>query len=251
MKKSPLLALLFAIAIPAMSTAAPHTLSPQQLTEGSLLGQVTSTPQLQREFATETSLLARASDGLGLSRADFAAVKQAVAEGHVRYVLVPRHLDGMAGQHGNVPFVDHDVVIPANVYGWEVDLKKPDGIVRVFVPNTCGNLSYLRVPKQYYVAAAPHHPHRVAAYHIAPVPLPTIAAVAPATPSPVPVAIATTAPLPVPSMAPVAAASHHVGWWPVLLVPLIFAFSGHGSSSSPAAPTPIHTICPTAITIRI
>jgi hypothetical protein len=248
MTKFPLLVLLLATAVPATSIAAPHTLSSRQLTEGSLLGQIRSTAQLQRAFHAQTPLLARASERLGLTHADFVAVRQAIELGHARYVVVPRHLDAMAGEHGGVPFVDRDVVIPANVHGWEVDLAKSDGTLRVFVPNACGNMSYLRVPKRYNVAAA---------HYAAPVPTPrtaqpVAAALPPAPPvTPTPAAIATSAPVAVGAPSPsTPAAAHHLGWLPLLVVPLIFALAGHGGgSTTSSAPAPIHTICPGAAII--
>jgi hypothetical protein len=250
MTKSILVSLLLVIALPLRSLAAPHVITSRQLTEGSLLGQITSTQQLQRAFSTHALLLAHAGGKLGLSRHDFAMVRQAIDSGHTMYVTVPQHLDGMAGAHGGVPFVVHDIIIPANVYGWEVDLRRPNGIVRVYIPNTCGNISVLRVPKRYYVAGAYHVPTPAPAFPAAP----RLAAQAPrSSPTPVPQAIATTAPVAVAAPPAAATASHHLGWLPFLLVPIIAGLAaGHGSSSSSTGPTPIHTICPTAgIRIRI
>lgn len=234
------LAFLIAVALPATSIAAPRVLSQRQLTEGALLGQIASTAQLQREFLANAPLLATASRRLGLTKADFDAVRRAVGTRHARYVLIPRHLDGTSGQVGGVPFIDRDIIIPANVYGWEVDIAKPEEIVRVFVLTPCGNISYLRVPK----------PFRVAAAHIVP-PVPTPEPTA----TPEPVAEVVPTPEPLITSAPVIASStHHLGWLPLLAIPLIFAFAGHGSSNSSPhhiiVPPPINTPCPTAIVIR-
>lgn len=229
-----------AVAVPATSLAAPRALSTRQLTEGALLGQIASTAQLQREFAANAPLLARASAQLGLTKADFAAVRLAIRTRRARYVLVPRHLDGTEGQYSGNTFIDRDIIIPAHIYGWEVDIQKPEETVRVFVLTPCGNISYLRVPK----------PFRVAAAHIAPpVPVPTPVP----TPSAEPVAVVAPATEPILTPAPVVAAvSHHFVWWPFLLVPIVFAFHGHSSSSPPRiiVPPPINTPCPTAIVIR-
>jgi len=154
----PLLAILIALAIPIQVMAAPQTLSYAQLTEGSLLGQIRSTAQLQQEFDAHSALIAQASEKLGLTHADFLAVRRAIELGQARYVTLPRHLDGMSGQHGGVAFIDRDVTIPAGVHGWEVDLPSDTGMLRVFVPNACGNVSYVKTRKRYRVAAARYAP---------------------------------------------------------------------------------------------
>jgi hypothetical protein len=255
MTKSLLLCLLLSLVLPVRSLAATHVISQRQLTEGSLLGQVVSSEQLQHAFAAKEPLLARAGRGLGLSHRDFLAVRSAIESGHTRYVEVPRRLNGMAGEHGGVPFVLHDVLIPSNVYGWEVDLSRPDGLIRVFIPNQCGNISVLRVPKRYYVASAYHVPASAPVLPAAPRFAARAAHVAP---SPRPQAIATTVPVAVAappassgSPVPTAGAHHHLGWLPFLLVPVIFAFAGHGGTSAAPSiaptPIPIHTICPGSI----
>jgi len=244
----PLLALLVAVAIPMQALAQPQTLSSAQLTEGSLLGQIQSTAQLQQAFDEHDALIAQASEDLGLTRQDFVAVRRAIALGQARYVTLPRHLDGMAGQYNGKPFIDRDVIIPAGVHGWEVDLPKADGMVRVFVPNACGNISYLRTKKRYRVAAVHYAP---------PVAAPVAAATAapPVVPmTPAPEAIATAVPVAVaaPAMPP-AAAKPHLAWLGLLLIPIIVGLSGHGGSTTPSVaptPAPIHTICPTAVIRR-
>lgn len=280
MSLRPLLAFLVALAVPIQAFAAPQTLSYAQLTEGSLLGPVQSTAQLQQEFAAHRALIAQATEELGLTHADFAAVRRAIDLGQARYVTLPRHLDGMSGQHNGKPFIDRDVIIPAGIHGWEVDLPKDAGMVRVFVPNACGNVSYVRTNKRYRVAAA----------HYAPVvAVPVSAAAASSVPpsdsapagAPMPEAIATAVPVAmVGPITPAAAAAPHLGWLGLLLVPIIVGLSGHGGASvsmpiagrppaplppgapvppgvpppRPPAPTPvpipIHTICPTAV-IRV
>jgi hypothetical protein len=246
MTKFSVFALLLALLLPTVCTAAPRTLSWNQLTEGSLLGQVRSTAELQRDFLTQKTLLASASSRLGLSRDDFDTLQREIELGHVRYVTVPRHLDGMAGANAGVPFVDRDIIIPAGVHGWEVDLQKRYVTIHVFLPNTCGNISILSGPRPYRVAAARY-------------PVPTPAPAAPQlafTPTPAPIvtptpsAVATAVPVAVASAMPAAAPSRHLGWLAALVVPLILGFSGGGHSGSASAPTPIHTICPTAA-IRI
>ncbi len=255
----PFLALLVALAIPIQVFAQPQTLSYAQLTEGSLLGQIQSTAQLQQEFDAHRALIAQATEDLGLTQADFVAVRRAIDLGQARYVTLPRHLDGMSGQYNGKPFIDRDVIIPAGVHGWEVDLPKNDGMVRVFVPNACGNVSYLRTKKRYRVAAA----------RFAPTGVTPIAAVTPAAAPPVvapfaPAPAAAATPVPVAMAGPIvppAAATPHLAWLGLLLVPIIIGLSGHGGASVstpiapkiappaplPPTPIPIHTICPTAV----
>src|SRR5579863_1604682 len=115
------LCLLLASAWPLNTQANPHVLSWASLSEDSLLGQVHSTAQLERAFVQDDTLLARAGDDIGLSRADYATVRSAVVRGRARYVTLPRHLDAMAGMHGGRTFADRDVIIPEGVHGWEVD----------------------------------------------------------------------------------------------------------------------------------
>jgi hypothetical protein len=242
-------ALLLAIALPMQVLGSTQSISSTQMTEGSLLGQIQSTAQLQRDFDAHSDLIAKATEDLGLSREDFLAVRRAIALGQARYVVVPRHLDGMAGQHNGRPFIDRNITIPAGIGGWEVDLPKPDGMVRVFVPNACGNISYLRTSKQFRVAAA----------HVVP-PI-DAAMVPPQTPAPAtlattaPEAIATTAPVALVPPATATAKSPHLGWLGALILPILVGLGGGGGSHSPGVsvaptPIPIHTICPT-VGIRI
>lgn len=237
-----LTALLVIAALPLSTLGSTYVISDRQLTEGSLIGPIASTPQLRREMTVHEALLVNATVRLGLTRSDFAAVRQEIDLGRARYVALPRHLDGMAGEHGGVPFVVRDVVIPAHVYGWEVDLQKPDGLVRVFVPNRCGNISYVFVPRRFRVAAA-SYPSPLPPPPVAPTPAPPLALATPA-PTAVPIAVA---------QAPVVAGHPHLGWLPFLALPLIFAFTGHHGTSNHLVPVPapVHTACPTLLTIRM
>lgn len=239
---------MLAVAVPATGFAQTRVIG--DLSQGALLGEIGSTAQLQNEFSQHGTLIAQASDRLGLSRTDYDEVREDVQDGLARYVELPRHLDGMAGEHGGVAFAVHNVEIPAHVYGWEVDLDRPGGVVRVFVPNTCGNISYVRVPKRRELAAlAPVHVAQATpAPIVPPPPVPTAAPVPPAAPQ--------AAPAPAP----------HTSLWPLLaLIPIAFVF--HGSASVPIGgapvppppssrgpqpfpihsipiPTPLPTICP-------
>lgn len=215
--------------------------------ERPLLGQIESTAQLQQDFASNETLIATAGEKLGLSASDMDAVHREVNRGNARYVTLPRHLDGMSGAKHGVAFAHHNVVIPPNVHGWEVDLAKPTGTLRVFIPNRCGNVSYL------------FEHHRVlAAAPIAFVPAPPESAPPVASPSYEPPAV----PSPVPLVAvapsvPVEPATHRAfGFLPWLALGLIgVALSGHGGGGGTVVPPvinqptpiPIHTICPSPV----
>ena len=222
----------------------PHQVS--DFTQGALLGRIVSTAQLQNDFATQYPIIAQAGQRIGLSPGDVATVRSQINAGQARYVELPRHLDAMAGERHGVAFSTRNVVIPAGVYGWEVDLHKPDGTLLVYIPNRCGNISYVRAPKRRELAAMPIErsqplmlpaaPEITAA--VPPVPLPTAQPVAFAI-APIP-AIAHTAP--------------HLAWLAAILVPLLpILFHGGGPSSptpprlSVPTPAPIHTICPPAV----
>lgn len=245
-----LVALLLSFALPTAVIAQPRVIG--DLSQGALLGQIQNTAQLQTDFSARHALLADANARLGLTAADFRAVQTAIAQGRARYVEIPRHLDGMAGQYEGHAFAVHNVVIPAHVYGWEVDVTHPYSIVRVFMPNRCGNLSYLRVPRR-VVASLPEWqplpapPRPVAQVLAAPesIPAPAVAPAPALTPAPVAhiaLAPATAAP----------AAVHHFALLPWLALGLIGIALMHGGGSTsptaptvPAAPLPIHTVCPT------
>jgi hypothetical protein len=236
------LALLLAVTVPCAATAQPREIG--DLTQGALLGEIVSTAQLQNDFEQHDALIAQATQRLGLTRADYEEVREDVRGGLARYVVLPRHLDGMAGERNGVAFAVRDVRIPAHVHGWEVDLDRPDGLVRVFVPNACGNISYVKVAKR----------RELARYRL-PVPSPaSAAAVAVITPPP-PTPVPEDTPVPAPATTQTPAPQRHHSLWPLLaLIPLAFLFHGSASTSMPinrpvyapppAPPTPLPTICP-------
>lgn len=256
-RTTPLLALLLAIAMPVSVIAQPRVIG--DLTQGALLGEIRDTAQLQDDFSKQHALLAQAGTRLGLSKADFGEVQDDIAHGRARYVEIPRRLDGMAGAHDGRAFAVHDVVIPPHVYGWEVDLERQDRLVRVFMPNRCGNMSYLIVPRRQILAAAmPYHLSTPAPKTVAPAAQPAAPVIAAeAAPTPQPVAFAPVAPV---TPAVVAPAAHHFALLPWLALGLIGVALMHGGGGSigtgpvPAAPVPtpapLHTICPTAAVHR-
>jgi len=216
-KIASLLVLVLAFALPLDALAATRYIG--DLTEGELLGPVSSSAQLQSDFEANGKLIAQASERLGLAPSEYHEVRDAVARGEARYVVLPRHLE-----HGGVAFAVHDIEIPAGVHGWEVDIARPDGTLRVFVPNACGNISYLLVPHRRILAAVP------------PMQIPTPGPVPLVAPAPqIPVASEPVAFIPPPVIVPAVAGG---GLWPLLaLIPLAF-IGGGGSIHVPIGPGP-------------
>ncbi len=146
--------------------------------------------------------------------------------------MIPRRLDAMSWSSGGHVYVVHDVLIPASTYGWEIDLQETDHIVALFVPARCGNLSLLRGPLP-AIAKAPVAPPRVAVEAAATAPpvqeAPAVSM--PATPAPTPA--------PYESVAASTPATHHLGWWPLLIVPIVaMLVSSHGASGHPSLSIP-------------
>lgn len=235
-----LLALVLCTAMPLPALAQPHVVA--ELGTAPLIGQVASTSQLQQDVRDQSALFAAAGSDLGLSPHEYAAFQQRIATGQLTYVTIPRHLDAMSWRAGTQVRVLHDVIIPANTKGWEVDLTEPGQTVALFIPNKCGNLSLVRRP-------AP----LVAGVTYVEKPLtPVVAEIAQA-----PVAVATPLPYANLGIAAPPAAKHHVSAWPLLLLlPVAAMLISHGSSppvsSSPIlpaapapGPTPPPAGCPT------
>jgi len=152
-RRSLLLAFTLIIAVPVAANGQTRYIG--DITQGSLIGPVTSSAQLQTDFVRNDALIAQASARLGLAPSEYRLVRDAIERGDARYVVLPRHLDGMSGERHGVAFAVHDIDIPAGVHGWEVDIERPTALVRVFVPNACGNISYLLVPHRALAAAPP------------------------------------------------------------------------------------------------
>lgn len=230
---APYLALLLTIALPSNALAESRVVS--NLSDGALLGQITDTATLQNDFKTQRPLLAQASEDLGLTPADFNEVANDIAQGRAKYVEIPRHLDGMAGQHNGHTFAVHDIVIPANVYGWEVDLQRPAQTVRVFIPNRCGNISYLTARKPHIVAPAPHHISAPVVAPVASVPAPAPTFAPEATPAPTAIPMTPAAPIVQAPTAPAstvaAPAAHHFAVLPWLALGVIGVILAHGAPS--------------------
>ncbi len=111
---------------------------------------------------------------IGLSPAEYQEFRKDLLDGHATYIVLPRHIDAMAGMHGHEVYALRNVDVPAGERGWQVTLN--DGTL-VYVPNKCGNLSMNRAR----VAATPHF-RAIAAYQVAkPAPLIPVPAPPPVT----------------------------------------------------------------------
>lgn len=248
-------ALLLAAAMPLPALAQPHVIA--QLGTAPLIGQISSTPELQTDVTRQSRLFQTAGTKLGLTPAEYAQFESRISSRQLAYVTIPRHLDAMSWSSGGRVYVLHDVVIPAKTKGWEIDLQEGHQIVALFIPARCGNLSVLRKPMPAIAKAAPAPRVAVEAAATAPpqseqTPAPEAmpAAVAlPAAPA------ATPAPY---QAAAVATPTHHARLWPLaLLIPVIaLLVSHHGGNAvppigtttltaPPSAPTPPPASCPT------
>lgn len=229
------LALVLCSALPLPALAQTHVIA--ELGTAPLIGQVASTQQLRTDVRSKRAIFAAAGEGLGLTPAEFVQFQERIERSDVTYVRIPRHLDAMSWRSAGRVHVLHDVVIPANTMGWEVDLAEGDHVLALFVPNKCGNLSLLRRPLPALAEARPPVVKGVSVTAPPPVQTAPVVAVAPpvqATPAPY-AALAT-------SNAPVTAARHMRAWPLLLLVPIVAMLASHGGSGpvsvSPLSPPP-------------
>ncbi len=252
-----ILALLLATSISAPALASTHVIA--ELGTAPLLGQVESTPDLQTDVTQNEALFARAGRKLGLSPTEYSALRERIGTKRLTYVTIPRHLDAMTWSQNGRVYVLHDVQIPSNTRGWEVDLHENGQILALFIPNKCGNLSLVRRPQPLIAQVPKVQPARVLAARYTPPPAPAAA----------PMAIATQAPAFVPEAAPQAAqafkpeiatpaavSAPHLGFLLPLLGAIAIGFlaGGHGGTSTPphigttSAPPPTPPVgpgCPT------
>ncbi|HEY8314941.1 MAG TPA: hypothetical protein VIG51_12340 [Candidatus Baltobacteraceae bacterium] len=254
-----LVALLLVTSLTSPAIAATHVIA--ELGNAPLLGQLDSASSLQTNVARNQVLFATAGRKLGLSKAEYAQLRDRIDSSRLAYVTIPRHLDAMTWSNAGRVYVVRDVRIPANTRGWEVDLRENGQIVALFIPQKCGNLSLVRRPapalarvsKPVHVAAASYHPtrHKAAAAPIrtaAAMPPPASAPAPAATPLPLatevpagaPEAIATAVPAFKPQIAtPAAVSSPHLGFLLPLLgiIAIGFLAGGHNGSSNGGAPS--------------
>jgi hypothetical protein len=192
-----------------------------------LMGQSTSASELKYNFQKNEPIVRRAAMAVGLTPEQWQQFRLAMDVGRSNWVTVPRHLDAMTWASGGQIHVLHDVIIPANQKGIEVDLNTGSQIVAVFLPAKCGNLSLLRRALP-HVAAIRNFPVPRVAAAVAPPPPPpaqdVAAVVAPPPPPEQPVAVATALP-------PAVAASHGLGFLPLAaLIPFLFGGGGAGNT---------------------
>jgi hypothetical protein len=227
-------ALVLSMTLPAMA----QPIEIATLGRAPLMGQSTNAAELQYNFKHNEALMRRAGADLGLTSEQYEQFRLALEVGKPNWVTVPRHLDAMTWASGGQVHVLHDVIIPANQKGVEVDLHSGDKIIALFLPAKCGNLSVIRRSLP-HVAAVRNFPVPHVAAVTAPQPCgpgmvgsaypncsyPPVAAEQPA-----PVVAAAPPPVPIPPP-PV----HHG----VNLLPLaaLLPFLVH-SSSNPGTPTP-------------
>ena len=212
-----------AAALLVLATGAPALAQPIEIAtlgRAPLIGQSTSPTELRYNVRTHEATVRQAAYDLGLTTAQYQQFRASLDQ-HPNWVTIPRHLDAMTWASDGQVHVLHDVIIPANQKGVEVDLHSGDKIISLFMPAKCGNLSVIR-------RAAPH----VAATKIRNFPVPHVAAataVAPPVPivAAAPAAVVAPAPAAVPIVAPVAHAG--LGFLPVLgLLPFLFHGGGGG-----------------------
>lgn len=232
------------LALACSEAAGAKTTVIAELGSAPLLGSITSTTEMRNEVALRGSVLADASQRLGVTASEYHRFRVAVANGDARWVTVPRHLDAMSWRSGRRVHVIRDVEIPAAVHGWQVDLDEGSRIVSLYMPARCGNLSLVVRPVR-HVALLPKPLVAAAVQAPAPAVVAPVEVTAPADVTPE-VAVA---PTPVPRIeAPVYHATHLS---PFAIIPLLFGFTfgrgggGGGGGGSPSTPTSVSPGCGT------
>lgn len=196
-----------------------------------LLGDSASTPDLRQHIAVRRTLFSTAGTELGLTKAEYAELSARIEGNKLAWVTVPRHLDAMTWSNAGRVYVIHDVTIPANTLGWEVDLREPDAILAVFIPARCGNLSLVR-------RALPIVADRPSAPRIQTVAVNVPAAIVPQDAPTLPAQYSVVnAPLP-PADTVVRPGPRRVAILPFLLSALVFVLGGHGGGNSGLTPLP-------------
>jgi hypothetical protein len=218
--------LVAAMGLPAMA----QPIEIATLGRAPMMGSSTNPAELQYNFRKNEALMRQAGMDLGLTREQYEQFRLALEVGKPNWVTVPRHLDAMTWQSGGQIHVLHDVIIPANQKGVEVDLHAGDKIIALFLPAKCGNLSVIRrtVP---HVATVRNFPVPHVAAAQAPPPAQDVAAVVPPPPPP---EVAAAIPLPPPPVV----ARHGFSLLPLAaLLPFIVNTGGGGGGSTPSGGT--------------
>jgi hypothetical protein len=122
--------------------------------------------QAQDHFQKNESAMHGAARSLGLSDAQFQTFKEQLMVAQPRqWVTLPRHLDAMT--YGSPAQRLNDVIIPKGEKGVEIDMPDGNAMLAVYLPATCGNLSFVRRR----IAVFPNpHPLVAAAVQSYPVP---------------------------------------------------------------------------------
>ncbi len=217
--------LVAAMGLPAMA----QPIEIATLGRAPMMGSSTNPTELKYNFKKNEALMRQAGMDLGLTREQYEQFRLALDVGKPNWVTVPRHLDAMTWQSGGQVHVLHDVIIPANQKGVEVDLHAGDKVIALFLPAKCGNLSVIRrsVP---HVATVRNFPvPHVAAANYPPPPAQDVAAVPPPPPE-----VAAVVPLPPPP----AVAHHGFSLLPLAaLLPFIIHTGGGGGTNTPGGGT--------------
>jgi hypothetical protein len=203
-----------------------------QLGVAPLLGASSTTSEVREKVRTHPRLMHLAASGINLSSEEYEAFYRQLMSQRPGWVTVPRRLDAMSWSAGGVVHVEHDVIIPKGVQGWEVDLFEKRQVVHIYLPMVCGNLSVLRTPRN-EVAVLPPPPHRI--------PVQTMPTVQPLVPLPVMLDGFSQKIPPVISPTPIV---HHLRlFWPIVgtavLATVLLAHPHHGAPSNVVTPQAI------------
>ena len=184
--------LVAAMGLPAMA----QPIEIATLGRAPLMGQSTSPAELQYNIKKNEALMRQAGMDLGLTTKQYNDFRFQLEVQKPSFVTIPRHLDAMTWASGGQVHVLHDVIIPANQKGVEIDLHEGDKVIALFLPAKCGNLSVIRrsvphvatvrnFPVPHVAAAQAPPPAQDVAVQPAPLPPPEVAAVTPLPPPPV------------------------------------------------------------------
>lgn len=208
-----------------------RTIEIASLGHAPVMGASTNAAELRANLRKNEALMRRAGMAIGLTPSQYDTVRTAIEVGKPNWVVVPRHLDVMTWSYAGHVHTLHDVRIPADQKGFEVDIPDGDRVLAVYIPGKCGNISLAKRAVRHVAAAKIHNfpvPHPATV--VAPVVAPALA-VAPATVA-APAVVAPAPPLPI---APAVAVTHHgIGLLP-LAAALPFLFHG-GSGGSVVTP---------------
>jgi hypothetical protein len=118
-------------------------------------GSIQSTADLQARVSEHRTMFEIASEDLGLTSAETAQLEASIASGRVHWVRIPRHLDEMTWAWDGSVYMYRDVIIPADEYGWEVDIPVGWTVHALFIPAACGNLSLIERSRRISYAPPP------------------------------------------------------------------------------------------------